>query len=416
MDLTAGQGAALRMIGNFLRDPEALLAVMTGFAGTGKSTLMRMVFQFCRAASMGFAAVAPTGKAALRLREVTGQPARTLHSFLYRPRRDEDSGEVSFALRDSEDFESTSVLIVDEASMIPPDVWKHLLAVSKLLRVKLLLVGDPFQLEPVQEAGEAPFCALDVMTPFRSHLPEVVRQALDSAVLRAATMLREAMGPRDASMALAELAMLEGSVADAVVADPSMPVIVHKNVTRHRINAEVRARKGYAPETLVAGERLLVMRNSKEPARFNGELLRVVEVGAPVSAAVKDRRQDKVFGVRYFRAKVGEEGPEARVDDVILCLEEVAGHVGEDLREFVVEVGAREPWRHGRLGPRASNQVPYLHANYGIASTCHKLQGSQFDRVLIVLEDSIGLHALPGRRWAYTAITRAVKEALWTSG
>jgi ATP-dependent exoDNAse (exonuclease V) alpha subunit len=101
--LSTGQAAGVDMVGKFLAQDKILVAVITGFAGTGKTTLIREL-----ADSYGEPKVlAPTGKAALRVGQATGIFAGTIHKFLYEPTEDPKTGEPVFKMKDLWDEDLT---------------------------------------------------------------------------------------------------------------------------------------------------------------------------------------------------------------------------------------------------------------------------------------------------------------------
>lgn len=422
MKLTDDQGKALRTIGSFMQEPTApLLSVLTGFAGTGKTTLLKLVAQACAAQGRPFRILAPTGKAALRVKEATGYAASTIHRFLYEATEDPDTGDITFVPKTSAsllDYEG-GLIIIDEASMMSKRIWTHLKAAAEVVGFQIIMVGDTFQLEPIGEESEN-FSALDLVTPYRAHLSEVVRQALDSPVLRAATMIRIARTPMEINMALAELTpLLDRTPIDVAFQNPEIPVIVHRNVTRHEINRGVRTRREL-PSLPVAGEPLLVTKNNYAVGligRFNGEVLRLDTIGLPGEVPVKDRGTDQTMTLNYAQADI--EG-----DRVILCADEIAGQTHGLISEAWVSRGAGMGWRRGVLreppnslieGSMMKQRPSLLHCNYGYALSCHKAQGSEWPKILMVLEPSIALHSTSGRRWTYTALTRAKLEVLWTT-
>lgn len=113
------------------------IGIVTGGAGTGKSTIMRIIVDAAESAGLNVALCSPTGKAAKRLQQVTGHPASTIHRLIkYRP-----------WVREITPIDA-DVIIVDEASMIDLYLFNALLtAVEKGSR--LILVGDPHQLPSV---------------------------------------------------------------------------------------------------------------------------------------------------------------------------------------------------------------------------------------------------------------------------
>ncbi len=150
------------------------VSVLTGGPGTGKTTTLRMVINALLHAKRSFRLASPTGRAAKRLSEATGQQASTIHRMLgYAP----DGG---FELDEDSPLE-TDMLIVDEASMLDLVLFYNLL---KALRptTHLLLVGDVDQL-PSVGAGNV---LRDVINSGRAHvtrLETIFRQSEDSLIV-----------------------------------------------------------------------------------------------------------------------------------------------------------------------------------------------------------------------------------------
>ncbi|MCY3932427.1 MAG: AAA family ATPase [Acidobacteria bacterium] len=127
------------------------LSILTGGAGTGKTSVLSVFLkELVRAEGRHQTLLlAPTGKARVRLSTKTGRNAMTVHQFLLK--QGWFVPEI-FALRQESDqnrFQSTTV-IVDECSMIPTDLFGTLLrALDSGLMRRLVLVGDPDQLPPI---------------------------------------------------------------------------------------------------------------------------------------------------------------------------------------------------------------------------------------------------------------------------
>lgn len=119
------------------------ITVLTGGPGTGKTTTVRTILQLCQRANHRVLLAAPTGRAAKRLAETTGQEAKTLHRLLeFQP-----SEGMTFKRNDEFPLEA-DLLIVDESSMLDLVLTNHLLkAVPPGMH--LLLVGDVDQLPSV---------------------------------------------------------------------------------------------------------------------------------------------------------------------------------------------------------------------------------------------------------------------------
>jgi exodeoxyribonuclease V alpha subunit len=119
------------------------ISILTGGPGTGKTTTVRAVIQLLRAKHHTFKLAAPTGRAAKRLAEATGQPAQTLHRLLeFKP-----YAETKF-LRDRDNPLDADLIIVDELSMLDILLMNALLKAIDITS-HLLFVGDPDQLPSV---------------------------------------------------------------------------------------------------------------------------------------------------------------------------------------------------------------------------------------------------------------------------
>lgn len=150
------------------------VAVLTGGPGCGKSFTVRSIVELAAAKKAKVTLVAPTGRAAKRLAELTGHPAATVHRLLQlRP-----GGDASY---DRDNPIDVDLLVVDEASML------DLVLANKLVKAvppgaHLLLVGDVDQL-PSVGAGEVLRDLLAAPAIPRVRLTQVFRQAAESGVV-----------------------------------------------------------------------------------------------------------------------------------------------------------------------------------------------------------------------------------------
>lgn len=155
------------------------VAVISGGAGTGKTTLLRAILGVYEAISDEIPCyqVALSGRAAQRMSESTGRPARTIAKLIA-----EHIGDKAA------EFPSHALVVIDEASMV------DLLSMYKLIGIlppatRILFVGDAAQLPPV--GGGLVFHTLaDTPIPFFS-LSQVKRQSEQSDIHRFATSVRE---------------------------------------------------------------------------------------------------------------------------------------------------------------------------------------------------------------------------------
>lgn len=410
-ELTEGQKQFMGMMERFMKAPPPMPAVLTGVAGSGKTTLLR-------AAASVFGApivLAPTGKAALRVKEATGVEAMTIHRWLYSPKENQHSGEVEFKLKapDLVQIPGNGLVVVDEASMVSRDVWEHLWDMCQMLNLRILLVGDPFQLPPVerkQDENAISFVPLlDVETPYRSHLSEITRQAMDSPIIRAGMIVRENGNMDDALGLLKRVFSKDFDQKALEVYQAGGMVICHKNDTRHRINKTIRGMLGYHG-ALQPGEPLLVTRNNYDINRYNGEVVKYQNWlqydEAPV--AVRDTWRNVSQMLTFGNALVDDQS-------VMLCPEQVVGDT-QLMGDSPIQKASRRYYGDWYAKPGVPTidgdgqyvGPPHVHANLGYALSCHRAQGSQKEVALVLIERSVRMNTFEGRRWVYTALTRAI--------
>ncbi len=232
--LTDDQDRALKAVSSFLlRDDEQFL-LLYGYAGCGKSTLVKHFLERLDNTQKTLKLVKPeyesmevhltalTHKAVHNLKGIAKQEATTLHSFLnitmnfdralgkYVPR--ENTGVLV----------ERSIIVVDEVSLINDFVLTHL--ISRTKNCKVILVGDPAQLNWSLD-GVAPVFKQN----FRSvGLKTIVRQAEGSPIIEAATACREAIGTKS----LPNLGKFLKSPEVLAVGDDEFERMVRKEFTR----------------------------------------------------------------------------------------------------------------------------------------------------------------------------------------
>jgi exodeoxyribonuclease V alpha subunit len=163
------------------------VAVLTGGPGCGKSFTVRSVVELAAARKAKIVLVAPTGRAAKRLSELTGHPAATVHRLLeLRP-----GGEASY---DRDRPLDADLVVVDECSMM------DLILANKLVKAippgaHLLLVGDVDQL-PSVGAGQVLRDLLSAATIPRVRLNKIFRQAQESGIVVNAHRVNAGQFPR----------------------------------------------------------------------------------------------------------------------------------------------------------------------------------------------------------------------------
>jgi len=137
--LTDEQNAAVKMV------QDNQLSVLTGAAGTGKTTVIKAVLDWAASKEMVIACAAPSGKAAKRMTEATGYHASTIHSLL--GAMVDDYGRFVFSCNVDNQLE-VDLIVLDEVSMVSNHLMARFLEAVTLDTI-VLLVGDPNQLPSI---------------------------------------------------------------------------------------------------------------------------------------------------------------------------------------------------------------------------------------------------------------------------
>lgn len=153
--------------------------LLTGGPGTGKTTVLNGVLSVFQQMGLRCVLAAPTGRAAKRMTEVTGQDASTIHRLL-ETAIDPNSGTMQF-LRDESNPLKADVIIVDEMSMVDVQLLHSLLRAVPA-KARLIFVGDPDQLPPVGPGSPFADCLGSNEIP-SIRLTEIFRQAQQSLIV-----------------------------------------------------------------------------------------------------------------------------------------------------------------------------------------------------------------------------------------
>ena len=384
--LTKGQEDAIALINRAVQVGwrEIPYAVVAGYAGTGKTTLLKVCGE------LKPLQLAPTGKAALRLRAATGADAQTIHRAIYNVRDQAchcskagyppgqhrpgcKAGDPKFTPK-AVVAPGARVILCDEASMVTREALRGphrsrggARAPDRLHRRSLPapagLEGRQGRLQRHGAANAPPGGAT-----------EVLRQALDSPIIAASMKIR--LGNVDAGLALLEVTGRNHAVAEMVrIHRAGGATIAHRNATRFKINGTLRRALGIPHEERDAqpGEPILITRNNYGLGIFNGEVLAFMgwRVAPQVFYPFGPEGRGYPCGVAEINGRPGW-----------LCRDNLHGDMTSG-QEFELS-----KFMEGEIIKEISlRPLPLIRANFGYCLTAHKAQGSEWDKVLVVMED-----------------------------
>ena len=167
------------------------ILLITGGPGTGKTTILNGILSLLGQMQLRCLLAAPTGRAAKRLSEVTGEAASTIHRLL-EAGIDPNTGRMFFA-KDASNPLKADVVIVDEMSMVDVQLLHSLLQAIPHGK-RLIMVGDPDQLPPVGPGFPFGDCLRSGMLP-SVRLTEIFRQAQQSLIVMNAHRVNQGQMP-----------------------------------------------------------------------------------------------------------------------------------------------------------------------------------------------------------------------------
>jgi len=353
------------------------LSVITGGPGTGKTATIKTIVTAAEAQRAKVMLVAPTGRAARRMREASGFAARTVHSALQwipgeGPTHDED------------DPLGCDLLIVDESSMANLELMVALVrAVPRTAH--LVLVGDADQLAPVG-AGK-PFAELVASEAVpTARLNHIFRQAAGSMIVQGAHAIRRGQMPEFTVGEEMRQDLFFMERRDAAAARELIVDLVGRRLPEHFGVDPVADIQVFAP--VYKGDLGIDMLNQALRAALNPD-------GPPVRGG-RLRIGDKVMMTGRNLHELGLMN-----GTVLRLLDEVEGSAGDDAA--LVVGGDDEVFR---LPPEESERLTLAYA-----CSVHRGQGIELPVAVIVAHPAAGAYFLR-REMLYTAITRATKATV----
>ena len=362
---------------------EGGVLLLTGGPGTGKTTSLRGIVALYRRMGLDVALLAPTGRAAKRLGEVTDCDAQTIHRALGMSYNDL-TGQAAFKKNGSDPLEAHAV-IVDEMSMVDLELMQALL---EALRpgCRLVLVGDPDQLPSVGAGNVLGDLLRSTVVPTVS-LTQVFRQAEQSAIIRNAHAVNMGQPP--------QLDSNQGDFFFLCRRSPDRLVQTVVELCRDRLPKNMN----------IPAEQIQVLSPTRKGACGTAALNRALQ--AALNPPSPQKRQ-KQWGDVTFR--VGDRVMQTKNNYDVLW-EKDDGTAGSGI--FNGDVGVIQDIDSSgelivlRFDDRTATYTADLlsQLDMAYAITVHKSQGSEYPAVILV--SAPAAPSLMVRGVLYTAITRA---------
>ncbi|ABL96802.1 RecD [Burkholderia phage BcepF1] len=342
---------------------------LSGYAGTGKTTLAKYIAQ--QVGGMDKVAfIAPTGKAAARLRAKGCYTAKTVHQFAFRYLGDDADEDPMFVAKGSID-EKPKLIILDEAVMNGQRAMDAILSHN----IATLGLGDIGQLPPVKDKAFFHEGNVDVL------LDQIERNA--GNIVKASMFLRQGKRlPIREYDDVAVRAQLPSDDELMALTGEDAVILCAYNTTRESINDRIRNLQGHTSRMPKIGEKLVCTFNQHSHRLMNGEQVILLELREPASHEAEAFHPDAPDEMMIARVKNLSDGREH------LC----AFNPLSFSDDATTRIAAQK--RHGGF-------------DYGGCLTVHKAQGSEWERVGVIEET---LRNMPYEKIMYTAATRAISR------
>lgn len=360
---------------------------IAGYAGTGKSTLIKFIIAALDLHPEEVCYVAYTGKAAQVLRQKGCPNAVTAHKLLYKA-KPMPNGSYKFEPKTSLE-EEYSIIVVDEISMLPKAMWERLLT----HRVHVIATGDPFQLPPIDTDSDN-----HVLDKPHVFLDEIMRQAAESEIIRLSMHIREGKPISEFKASGQQVLIYRPDELVTGMYEWADQIICATNATRNQINMDMRNIKGFGPEPAV-GDKIISLRNQWE-FFSNGSDPSPLTNGSIGTISNTDLKS--VWVPKYINSKP--------VDFLYTTMVDENGdrfdYIPVDYKALTTGTKALTGQQEYQMRKLKKCPDPPFEFSYAYAITCHKAQGSEWPNIL-VFEERFPFDKEDHARWLYTAVTRA---------
>ena len=388
MILTLKQEQGLKLAVKRFKDNEPF-TVISGYAGSGKSTLVRFIIDALDVDENDVCYCAFTGKAAEVLRKKGNKNVSTLHKLLFEsiPKPD------GTFFRKPVEFIPYKIVIVDECSMVPKELLQRLIKYN----VHIICLGDPGQLPPINKNEDNHL--LDHPHIF---LDEIMRQEAESEIINLTMNIRA--GKPLTHYQGKEVQVLNKDELTTGMLLWADQIICAKNETRIALNNQMRDLLGRSggPQD---GDKVICLKNNWDIYSVNDN---------PLVNGTIGYLKDSFSTYINLPRQITSDGQPKKLDiltaNFISDTEEDYGILNMDKQLITTGVPGLDWKTSYKMGRnwRFQDKIPDQFT-YGYAITCHKSQGSEWDNVLVI-EEGFPFEKEEHKQWLYTAATRAAKK------
>ena len=362
MELTSKQSNAITKAEKWYKANNSQFFTILGYAGTGKTTITQYIIQ-----QLGLkdsvAYVTFTGKASLVLTQ-KGCPATTIHQLIYEAVKEVKNGVPKTVFRKVDKISSRiKLIVIDEISMVSKELLKDLASYG----VPIIALGDPGQLPPIGQNNP-------LINQSDIFLDEIHRQEASNPIIYLSMLARQ---NKEIPYGIysKNVAVIKRSQLRDVTLLNSDQIICGKNKTRQELNYKIRSilYKGKTEE-LQKNDKLICLKNNWQINLENYPL---------------------VNGTIGYIDKVRKYNDKSRIGNIDFRPDFLTKSYTNLYADFSAINGSLS------LDTLDRDMNAF---DYGYAITCHKSQGSSFNKV-VVFEEVLNREA--HHKWLYTAITRS---------
>ena len=361
---------------------------ISGYAGSGKSTLVRFIVEALGFNKEEVAYIAFTGKAANVLKQKGCSNATTAHKLLYYA-KPMPNGTYKFSEKPR--ITDYKLIIIDEVSMLPKKMWDLLLK----HHIYIIAMGDPGQLPPIDKTE-----ANGILDNPHVFLDEIMRQAKESEIIRLSMHIREGNPLSTFKAEGTQVQVISKKDVVDGMWDCADQILCATNSQRNLLNQAIRAHKGFGPEPCPE-DKIISLRNHWDYMSDNWTPLTNGSIGH-----IKGFTKQSIYIPPYVCGISSYE----QLTSLIETEEgDIFSGVPVDYKALTTGEPTFTPQQIYKLNKNKNCPEPPYEFAYGYAITTHKAQGSEWDKVM-VYEEGFPFIPMEHTRWLYTAVTRASQK------